>query len=900
MDDAGVVEEWVYQGGTFTSTNSWMQGGSGSGGNKILEWNTDFKTTREQILLKERKSGIIITYNHPTIGWIEEQFVGGAAFTADGIFGNNQYWRVSKDYSNYVRYDVTDRIKQSGYVGSSGQIITSNVWRYNEDIIKVNKGEIIEYKGAVNASVLFLSIWSEDGSFIKGFNNKDNSIYIAEGDCYVRFSFGIAENNVAFIFRSINQVIEENIEPTKELINKNRDNVFSFQLQSYNLIKESNIERRDKTKSLWCRIDTSGMKALQLYNYIFNGIYSPYIDGDYQSKTNIGDYAIECYNSDDSKISTSYAINSVFYILPENCAYIIWKLYVTSETDTTLTIKENYKYAVAFNVDAIPYICQIYYNKTWINSLTDASGENKNNLFNYNHNTIGYGFYNNGVREGKYECMSEYIRVKGNTKYFLGFDEKTNLYFKPYSNIRYNISVSYLDEEFTFLSTEQFVWADKCKVITTPEAAKYIVLGFGANESESLYFTKSVAFNYAIRGLILSEYVEKSEIDNLFDGIAKTGYINQNGQYFTTTGYGVTDYLEAEENTEYILDISDFKAEYIPGNIAYIGFYGENKVPIGNAVKMYYSFGLSYIISKVRFTTPIGTKYIAFTLYQNSAQNISNVTLTKVKSRINIFNRFDNKSDALFYMTDYYQKYSAYANILIDKNVLAFGDSITTYPWLECVAQILPMKFLKRYGNSGGTYAMGKGLAGRDIIQMVEQAISEYESGTIEKPDVIFLFGGINDTSNYFPGDVKTAWEAETLTDELKQTTAGALRYIFELIWEKWLGVDIYLMTPYQNPSLTFNGTYTRQQSVERNMTINNIIRETSRYANCKLIDCFRLVPINMFEEKNRIGTYLIQDSGLIHPSIGGIVAISKCVANEYIRYNCIQPNDDHFNVTFL
>ena len=107
-------------------------------------------------------------------------------------------------------------------------------------------------------------------------------------------------------------------------------------------------------------------------------------------------------------------------------------------------------------------------------------------------------------------------------------------------------------------------------------------------------------------------------------------------------------------------------------------------------------------------------------------------------------------------------------------------------------------------------------------------------------------------------------------------------------------------MTPYQNPSLTFNGTYTRQQSVERNITINNIIRETSRYANCKLIDCFRLVPINMFEEKNRIGTYLIQDSGLIHPSIGGIVAISKCVANEYIRYNCIQPNDDHFNVTFL
>ena len=70
------MEEWVYQGGTFTSTGNWMQVGGGSGGNMILEWNTDVATTRKQVEQKQRKSGIQISYLHPDNGWVNEQYVG--------------------------------------------------------------------------------------------------------------------------------------------------------------------------------------------------------------------------------------------------------------------------------------------------------------------------------------------------------------------------------------------------------------------------------------------------------------------------------------------------------------------------------------------------------------------------------------------------------------------------------------------------------------------------------------------------------------------------------------------------------------------------------------------------------------------------------------------------------
>lgn len=91
LSDAWVVEEWVYQGGTFTSTDSWMQGGSGSGRNMILEWNTDVVTTRKQVPSKSRKSGIQISYKLNGTDWINEQYIGTSI--SDTYWAADNFWK---------------------------------------------------------------------------------------------------------------------------------------------------------------------------------------------------------------------------------------------------------------------------------------------------------------------------------------------------------------------------------------------------------------------------------------------------------------------------------------------------------------------------------------------------------------------------------------------------------------------------------------------------------------------------------------------------------------------------------------------------------------------------------------------------------------------------------------
>ena len=89
------VQTYVYQGGTFTSADSWAQGNGGSsGGNMILKWDTDKATTRKQVKMKQRRAGMLITYKHPTEGWVNEQYnFSGANFDVDGNWELDRNWQ---------------------------------------------------------------------------------------------------------------------------------------------------------------------------------------------------------------------------------------------------------------------------------------------------------------------------------------------------------------------------------------------------------------------------------------------------------------------------------------------------------------------------------------------------------------------------------------------------------------------------------------------------------------------------------------------------------------------------------------------------------------------------------------------------------------------------------------
>lgn len=108
INEGGTPETWTYQGGAFTSSDSWMQGGNGAGGNLILEWNTDDVTTRNQIKAGKRKKGIVISYKNPNVtvnnGWVTEQYI------ADDI-PENVLWGYDNRWKAWNYQEQVDNIK---------------------------------------------------------------------------------------------------------------------------------------------------------------------------------------------------------------------------------------------------------------------------------------------------------------------------------------------------------------------------------------------------------------------------------------------------------------------------------------------------------------------------------------------------------------------------------------------------------------------------------------------------------------------------------------------------------------------------------------------------------------------------------------------------------------------
>lgn len=110
-NETSMPETWKYNGGTFTTTSNWVQG-DGSGGNLILEWNTDVATTRKQVLLQERKSLLQISYKNADGDVINEQYIGSKFTDTDWV--KNENWQeiaMLEDIKTKV-----DKLAQSEWV----------------------------------------------------------------------------------------------------------------------------------------------------------------------------------------------------------------------------------------------------------------------------------------------------------------------------------------------------------------------------------------------------------------------------------------------------------------------------------------------------------------------------------------------------------------------------------------------------------------------------------------------------------------------------------------------------------------------------------------------------------------------------------------------------------------
>lgn len=93
--EAGAVLDIYYDGANFQATDFAGGAGNGSGGNMILDWNTDVATTRKQVKQADRKEGMQISYKDPDNGWINEQYIGTAVTDTEWIKDAN--WSVIVD-----------------------------------------------------------------------------------------------------------------------------------------------------------------------------------------------------------------------------------------------------------------------------------------------------------------------------------------------------------------------------------------------------------------------------------------------------------------------------------------------------------------------------------------------------------------------------------------------------------------------------------------------------------------------------------------------------------------------------------------------------------------------------------------------------------------------------------
>lgn len=167
----GETLDVYYDGTNYQASN--VLGGSGSGGNMILEWNTDAATTRLQVKQKQRKAGMIVSYNNPSTGWVNEQYVG-TLFT-DVEWEDDANWaQILTDYKEGYLLEKGHDNYTGGYLSSLGAFFpSSNGMQFVSDYVKVKKNIPIQFDTIDNKDVL-LAFFSQksDTSFISAYRGK--------------------------------------------------------------------------------------------------------------------------------------------------------------------------------------------------------------------------------------------------------------------------------------------------------------------------------------------------------------------------------------------------------------------------------------------------------------------------------------------------------------------------------------------------------------------------------------------------------------------------------------------------------------------------------------------------------------------------------------------------------
>ena len=156
--DSGEVLDVYYDGTNYRASN--MKGSSG--GNVILTWNTDVATTRKGVKQNKRKAGLIISYNHPDNGWINEQYVG-TLFT-DTNWANDANWeKITKKTEDFLTNKI-DSLNNSLEASKQDRLTAGKhiIIDPETNIISSDAADVVQEKGTGVSLVMSQKAVSEE------------------------------------------------------------------------------------------------------------------------------------------------------------------------------------------------------------------------------------------------------------------------------------------------------------------------------------------------------------------------------------------------------------------------------------------------------------------------------------------------------------------------------------------------------------------------------------------------------------------------------------------------------------------------------------------------------------------------------------------------------------------
>lgn len=171
-----ITEQFVYDNIAYwLYDDKWRSIGS-SGGNMILQWDTDVSTTRKQVLQKERKVGMIISYNNPDYGWINEQYIGTTVLDNDWI--NPKNWNEIADantiYNNEYTPQTPLRRYTKGFIDYKDGSISPSKSYYLSELIPVKPGNLVWVDYTVPYPYRGYTVFDSDKNQIQ---NEDGTYY---------------------------------------------------------------------------------------------------------------------------------------------------------------------------------------------------------------------------------------------------------------------------------------------------------------------------------------------------------------------------------------------------------------------------------------------------------------------------------------------------------------------------------------------------------------------------------------------------------------------------------------------------------------------------------------------------------------------------------------------------